>query len=169
MTRTVSVDSICIMAHLLFSFSCSIVYFLKGMRRARPTRAHLERLSCAPQTAALRRPRHDANPLGKKFLGTGTRGNPRQASTSVSDATRGKNKNIFTHPAGLNTKAHESRQSRTRNLSVISVVQSRRGSLRQPRNTRMSRKEGPGRGLFLAAKVAENPKNYNEFEKADLT
>ena len=105
MTRTVSVDSICIMAHLLFSFSCSVVYFLKGMRRARPTRAHLERLSCAPQTAALRRPRHDANPLGKKFLGTGTRGNPRQASTSVSDATRGKNKKYFHPPCGAE---HES-------------------------------------------------------------
>ena len=32
-----------------------------------------------------------------------------------------KTKNILTHPAGLNTKAHESRQSRTRNLSVYSV------------------------------------------------
>ena len=43
-------------------------------------------------------------------------------------------------------------------FSVYSVVQSRRGSLAQPRNTRMSRKEASEVRFVFAAKVAKDSK-----------
>ncbi len=80
---------------LLFRFSSRS--FLDGIRTARPIRAHLEHLSCAPQTAALRRPRRDAAPLGEEFLGMEHTGRHTANTPYQLVSRRGaKTKNIFT-------------------------------------------------------------------------